>query len=284
MEDAHRYLRLLQDSDLRLLSAAADGGAGGLERLRRDPMAVDVLLRGNRLFESLFRSQERDPLLVASPFLVFWVLVHRVAWDLNRSQFVQEWLGPGRSVPVFDAASLQEFLAESRRRAFLAELLASYTRVVSGSIWERTARGWNRRRYSDLDPVRLSELAEVVAGEQRSAVLKRLGDLALFLSGVFPEYVVSNPLQPREVERMRRLLNVAGPEEVVRAASPEKGLWLLDWLGRSAYRAAAEGADVGVGELPGVAHTFHTARRVLNVLTGRYLYPARERWFPGTGG
>ena len=46
MEDAHRYLRLLKDSDLRLLSAAADGGAGDLERLRRDPMAMDVLLRG----------------------------------------------------------------------------------------------------------------------------------------------------------------------------------------------------------------------------------------------
>src|SRR3982074_3758805 len=114
MEDAHRYLRLLQDSDLRLLSAAADGGAGGLERLRRDPMAVDVLLRGNRLFESLFRSQERDPLLVASPFLVFWVLVHRVAWDLERSKFVQEWLGPGRSGAVFDAAGLLDVPARAR--------------------------------------------------------------------------------------------------------------------------------------------------------------------------
>jgi hypothetical protein len=284
MQDSNRYLRLLQDSDLRLLSAAAEGAAYGPDRLRGDPMAVDALLRGDRLFDSLFRSQERDPLLVASPFLVFWVLVHRVARDLERSQFVQEWLGPGRSVPVFDAASLKEFLAESRRRAFLAQLLASYTRVASGSIWERTARGWNRRRYSDLDPVRLAELAEVVVGDQRSAVLRRLGDLALFLSGVFPEYVASNPLQSREVERLRRLLNAARPEEVIRVASPEKGLWLLDWLGRSAYRASAEEADRGVQELAAVAHAFNRARRVLNVLTGRYLYPARERWFPGAGG
>jgi hypothetical protein len=284
MEDSNRYLRLLQDSDLRLLSAAADGAADSPDRLRRDPMAVDALLHRDRLFDRVFRSPERDPLLVASPFLVFWVLVHRVARDLERSQFVQEWLGPGRSVPVFDAASLQDFLAESRRRAFLAELLASYTRVASGTIWERTARGWNRRRYSDLDPVRLAELAEVVTGDQRSAILRRLGDLALFLSGVFPEYVASNPLQPREVERLRRLLDAAGPEEVIRAASPEKGLWLLDWLGRSAYRAAAEGADRGVQELAAVAQAFNRARRVLNVLTGRYLYPARERWFPGAGG
>jgi hypothetical protein len=278
MEAFDRYLLLLQAPDLRLLASAGGGRATVPEQLRGDPGAVDAVLRSDRLFDILFRNPERDPLLVASPFLVFWVLVHRVARDLESSPFVEERIGRRRSVPVFDAASLHDFLDAGWRRAFLAELLASYTRVSSGSIWERTSRGWNRRRFSDLDPLRLAQLVEAVPDYRRPQVFRRLGDLALFLSGVFPEHVAAHPLEPRQVERLRRLLNATGPEEVVRAASPEKGLWLLEWLGRSAYRLA------GSEESAAVADAFNRARRVLNLLTSRYLYPTRERWFPGTGG
>jgi hypothetical protein len=278
MESFDRYLPRLLDPDLRLLAAAGGGPAMAPERLMRDPGAMDAILRSDRLFDVLFRNPERDPLLVASPFLVFWVLVHRVARDLEGSPFVEERIGPRRSVPVFDTASLQDFLAEGGRRAFLAELLASYIRVSSGSIWERTARGWHRRRFSDLDPLRLAQLVEAVPDYQRPQVYRRLGDLALFLSGVFPEHVAAHPLQPRHVERLRRVLNADGPEEVIRAVSPEKGLWLLEWLGRAAYRLAQS------EELAGVAEAFSRGRRVLNLLTSRYLYPTRERWFPGTGG
>ena len=278
MESLDRYLPLLRETDLRLMSAAGGGPTATPGRLRADPEALEAILRSDRLFEGLFRNPERDPLLSASPFLVFWVLVHRVARDLETSPFVEERIGPRRSVPVFDVASLQDFLAQGWRRAFLAELLASYTRVTSGSVRERNARGWHRRRFSDLDPLRLAQLVEAVPDHQRPPALRRLGDLALFLSGVFPEHVAAHPLEPRHVERLRRLLNASGPEEVVRAASPEKGLWLLEWLGRAAYRLAGYEEVIAVGE------GFGRGRRVLNLLTGRYLYPSRQRWFPGTSG
>lgn len=278
MESFDRYLPLLREPDLRLIASAGGWRDVAPGRLAADSEALDAILRGDRLFEVLFRNPERDPLLSASPFLVFWVLVHRVARDLETSPFVEERIGLRRSVPVFDAASLQDFLAEGWRRAFLAELLASYTRVTSGSIWERNARGWHRRRFSDLDPLRMAQLVEAVPQHQRPQALRRIGDLALFLSGVFPEHVAAHPLEPRQVERLRRLLNTPGPEEVVRAASPEKGLWLLEWLGRAAYRLA------GHEELTAVAEAFSRGRRVLNLLTSRYLCPTRERWFPGAGG
>jgi hypothetical protein len=283
MEVNDAYSHLLRDSDLRLLAAAGDRGVA-LDRLRRSPELIEALLERKELFDSLFGSPQRDPLLMASPFLVFSVLVGRVASDLEHSSYVQEWLGPGRSLPVFDVGSLREFLSARQRRAFLAALLTSFTRVASGSIWERTARGWRRRRYSDLDPLRLAQLLDAVSPSQRSAVARRLGDLALFLSGVFPEHAARHPLPPREVDLLQRQLGGAGPGEVIRSAAPEKGLWLLEWLGRRAYTVSAEWSPAGAPELLEVAEAFGRARRVLNLVTARYLYPSRERWFPAGEG
>jgi hypothetical protein len=264
LEPNDRYARLLRDSDLRLLAAAAAGGVG-VERLRRSPELVEALLERKEVFDSLFGSPERDPLLVASPFLVFSVVVGRVASELERSSYVEEWLGPGRSLPVFDVGSLREFLAA--------------TRVTSGTTWQRTARGWRRRRYSDLDPLRLAQLLEAVLPGQRPAVTRRLGDLALFLSGVFPEHAARHPLQPREVDALQRLLGGPGPGEVIRSSAPEKGIWLLEWLGRRAYNVTAEWAPEDA-DLVEVAEAFGRARRVLNLVTSRYLYPSRDQWFP----
>ena len=279
-----RYVRLLTAADLELLRAA---GSEAAEQTNTDPAAgLEELLRSPAVYEALFRS-DSDPLMSASPFLVFSVLVNQVARDLEHAAFVEEWLGPARTVPVFDVASLREFLAEASHRVFLAELLASYTHVASGSVWQRTARGWRRRRYSELDPVRLAQLLEVVTEAQRAGICRRLGDLALFLSGVFPDYAATHPLEPRHVQRIHRLLEGTGldapsapPDELARARGPQQGVWLLEWLGRRAYRLAIRAAGTPVGELRDMIHHFGRARRVLNALTRTYLYPSRERWFP----
>lgn len=279
-------MRPLTATDLALLAELA-GPAVSPAGLAGDPAQVDALLRSPAVYRALFGGgSEADARLFASPYLVFIVLVHRVAAELEQAAFVDEWLGPGRTVPVFDVAALREFLADQGRRAFLAGLLASYTRVASGSVWRRTPRGWRRRRYSELDPVELAQLLEVVPPSERSGVCRRLGDLALFLSGVFPEHVAGHPLEPRELDRIRRLLDATGldrpaaaPEELAMAGGPQRGIWILEWLGRRAYRLAVR-AGTAEREVRDVAEAFGRARRVLNVLTGRHLYPRRERWFP----
>jgi hypothetical protein len=282
-----RLARRLTGADLELLLTAA-GLGGDAADLRADPERLDELLRSAAVYRALFGSGESDPFLVASPLLAFAVLVNRVANELEEATFAEEWLGPGRTVPVFDVGSLREFLARPAHRTFLVDLLTSYTRVASGSVWQRTPRGWRRRRYSDLDPLRLAQLLEVVPEAQRPGVLRRLGDLALFLSGVFPEHVASHPLEARHVDRMRRLLDAAAvdapaavPDELVRASGPQRGAWLLEWLGRRAYDLAMRADPRQRGELATVAQGFGRARRVLNVLTRRHLFPARGRWFPG---
>lgn len=275
---------LLTEADLRLVSSVSGGrvGAGS----GADAADLDAQLRSPALYATLFASGGSDPLIRASPYLVFSVLVNRVAADLVQAAFVEEWFGPRRTVPVFDVGSLREFLEAGWSRGFLAELLASYTHVASGSVWQRTPRGWRRRRYSELNPMRLAELLEVVPASQWPAVCRRLGDLALFTSGVFPEHAADHPLEARQVERISRLLDATRlaapsgpPGEVVRAVSPQRGIWLLEWLGRRAYRLASVAAGASGSELSGVVDGFGRARRILNLLTRRYLYPSRDRWF-----
>jgi len=281
-------MRPLSQDDLALLATLAEVDP---DELRADPARANGLLGSAAVHRALFGGREVDPRLFGSPYLVFSVLVHRVAAELEVAAFVEEWLGPGRTVPVFDVVALRGFLADTGRRAFLAELLASYTRVASGSVWQRTARGWRRRRYSDLDPVQLAQLLEIVPASQRAGVCRRLGDLALFLSGVFPEHSAAHPLEPRQLDRIRRLLDATGldapaqaPEELAVAGGPQRGIWLLEWLGRRAYRMATRASKRPDRELREVAESFGRARRVLNVLTGRHLYPRREQWFPSREG
>src|SRR6202521_5162447 len=145
------YLEHLSDSDLALLS-----GVGEFHReVRRDPEEPEALIHNPAPFRTLFTAPGRDPLLRGSPFLLFAVLIHRVVRALGQASFVEEWVGPRQRVPVFDTGSLRDFGADPMRRFFLAQLLASYTKVASGSTLVKTSRGWRRRRFSELDPIRV---------------------------------------------------------------------------------------------------------------------------------
>ena len=261
------YLEHLTDGDLTLLAGLLEGGPLEERRaaLLREPDRILSVLREPSLYAALFRAGAGEVFLHASPFLAFATLVHRGARDLEHAGFVQEWIGPRQRVPVFDVAGLRDFAADPLRRLFLAELLASYTRISSGSILFRTSRGWRRRRFSELDPMRLLELLELVPPTERPAIQRRLGDLALFLSGVFPDH--------------------AGGSQLGLGDGTESPLALLERLGRGAYRSAWQAAGTqGRGTarvLEEVASDgFGRARRVLNFLTDRYLFPLRDSWFP----
>ena len=209
------------------------------------------------------------------------MLIHRAVRDLGAASFVEEWVSPRQRVPVFDVGGLREFGADPFRRFFLAELLASYTHVTSGSVLVQTSRGWRRRRFSELDPLRLVELADVVSDAERPSVYRRLGDLSLFLSGIFPDHAAEQLVAERQRRRLERALAAADRER----AEQRDGIWLLERLGRRAYRMAQQATDRSsamAGLLTELSENFATARRVLNFLTDRYLFPLRQRWF-GTG-
>ena len=290
------YLEHLTDDDLELLSRnhrTATEEVLGVAELRSRPALIDALLARPEAFEAVFGVEKgADPFLRGSPFLVFAVAVHRCGEDLRQAAFVPEWLGPRQRVAVFDVDALRDFLADPTRRFFLVELLASYTHVASGSFWVQTRRGWRRRRFSELDPVRLASLLEVVPEPERVGIYRRLGDLALFLTGVFPDHTAMRALAPIDTARLLRAARLAAgagepPGSQAEAVEPAGPVALLEHLGRRWYRLACDtapsptGAMRVVGE---VAERFRQARRVLNLVTDRHLFVLRDRWFsPPTG-
>jgi hypothetical protein len=295
MSTAAGYLEHLSDADLALLAGVAGrllGGRPDPGRLRADPELVQRLLSDPRAFHAVLGERDgRDALLAASPFLIFALAVQRGATDLGEAAFVGEWAGPRRRLPVFDAASLREFLAAPARRLFLAELLASYVHVASGSVLVQTRRGWRRQRFSELDPVRLAALLDVVSVDMRAGVYRRLGDLALFLTGVFPDHTATRAFAPAHADRLLRLAGIDRDEARRQPlprdpGAPTGGVALLQRLGQRWYRLACAGVPVRTAPLrvvEEIAERFDQARRVLNLITDRYLLAHRGRLFPEQG-
>ena len=289
------YLEQLSATDLDLLA----GFDGRLSQLRDRQEFVDALsgsldrlLSSPKVFESIFlSSEESDPFLAASPFFVFSVAVHRATAQLETMTYVPEWLGLSRRAPVFDVVELREFVASPWRRLFLAELLASYTHVTSGSVMVPTRRGLRRQRFSELDPVRLAALLELVSPAERPGVLRRLGDLSLFLTGVFPDYVARRGFGPIDEGRLLRAGGAEGDRSRQRGVvdfGDRGAVGLLEQLGRRWYRGAfqslprpvSENVAV-IGELP---ERFDQARRMLGFVTEQFVFPHRDRWFGIAGG
>ena len=189
-------------------------------------------------------------------------------------------------MPVFDAPELRDFLGSAARRLFLAELLASFTRVASGRYRVRSGGRSRTRRFSELDPVRLAGLLEAAPEESRPGLYRRLGDVSLFLAGVFPDYAAAHALGPLDAGRLLRSARVPSAEQAGLADAP--ALDLLEYLGARWYRAALAAAPVRTANLAvvgEVAARFRQARRILNHLADRYLLGPGSPWFapPGSG-
>jgi hypothetical protein len=280
---ASGYADYLTETDLRLLAAAAclPGGQD-----LADPAVLEPLLADPRVFDAVFGRP--GDVVLASPFLAFVVAVHRAARDLSGAGYLPERSGLRQRVPVFDTPELREFLRSSQRRLFLAELLASFTRIASGryrvpSRWGSTARP-RTRRFSELDPVRLAGLLDVMPSQSRPGIYRRLGDVSLFLAGVFPDYSVMHAFGPADVSRLLRSARVPEAERDGLASAP--ALELLEYLGARWYRAALAAAPVRTARLDvvgDIAGRFRQARRVLNHLADGYLIGPTASWFGQPG-
>lgn len=285
------YLEHLTETDLAILGPVIDPppAEDASAYLRSHPELVEGALGSPAAFELVLGAEVDDELLVyASPFLVFAVAVHRTVDELGRTAFVEERITPRLRVPVFDARELREFGVDPARRYFMVEHLTSYTRVMSGPVWTHRKGRWRRQRFSELDAARLAAALDAVPESDRPGIYRRLGDLALFLTGVFPDHSAARTVHPIELERLLRSLpRTTGeppptPADVEQLAGERGAAGLFEWLGPRWYRAAADRTPVtAMSRLLGdFATRFDQARRFLNHLTDRYLFPVRNRWFP----
>jgi hypothetical protein len=310
------YADHLTDADLALLVAVTQGltgpapAAAGAARLRGRPEDVPLLIGDPRVFQAVFGPAAPGgatpaggtapggstiptlgpaaPASLASPFLIFAVAVHRAAAELPSMSHVTERSGDRQRVPLFDTPQLRDFLASAARRLFLAELLGSFTRssvapqqTAAGPPGTRPARGLRRPRgVSELDLPRMAGLLDEVPGPQRPGAYRRLGDVALFLAGVFPDYAAAHAFGPVNVGQLLRAGQVPARENDTLAEAP--AIELLEYLGAQWYRAAWNLAPARTARLAivaDVADRFRQARRVLNHIADRYLFPLGDPWF-----
>jgi hypothetical protein len=294
------YADHLTDADLGLLVAVsqetdrpASLAAGG-GWLRGHPDALPQLIGDPRVFEAVFGPGEQAPpaaarATLASPFLIFAVAVHRAAAELESMDHVPERSGRRQRVPLFDAPELRDFLGSPARRLFLAELLGSFTRNAAAPYRTapgrqppaRPARGARGpRRFSELDLSRMAGLLDAVPEDERAGVYRRLGDVALFLTGVFPDYAVAHALGPVSAARLLRAAQAPAGQQDQLAAAP--AIDLFEYLGSRWYRAAwglAPARTARLAVVAEVADRFRQARRVLNHIADRCLFPQGNPWF-----
>lgn len=267
------YLEHLSKRDFELLAQIAGIEGAALEqRILDQPQAIDDMLASRRLYETIFDPSRgiADP--GASSFLAFAALVNRSASDLHQASYVSEWSGPGKRLPVFDVDPLRHFLDDGARRYFLVEFLNSFTTVASGSFMVQTRDGIRRRRFSELDPVALAEMVELLPPDERPGGYRRLGDVALFLSGVLPDHTASNPYTPGQREWLAQSA-VLGPTD---ALIEDRGLRFMEAAGAGWYRRAVDESNGSISTGPTFLRTladrFTEARRILNYLADRYLF------------
>jgi hypothetical protein len=292
------YADHLTDADLELLASAAEQPtAQAALRLRAHPEELPRLVGDPRVFQAVFgapdgAAQPARPTgaamaALASPFLIFAVAVHRSAAELATVDHVPERSGHHQRVPLFDAPELRDFLGSAARRLFLAELLASFTRNTApyrpapeGQPGPRQARPARGRRFSELDVVRMAGLLDTVPEAERAGAYRRLGDVALFLTGVFPDYAVAHALGPVSAAQLLRAAQVPARQHDQLAEAP--AIDLFEHLGAQWYRAAwglAPARTARLAVVAEVAERFRQARRVLNHIADRCLFPQGNPWF-----
>ncbi|HXT42953.1 MAG TPA: hypothetical protein VN748_02410 [Pseudonocardiaceae bacterium] len=256
---ARRYGEHLSDHDLLVL---AGGRAEQVPVLRRRPVLVLDLLDRPSVTDAVLAVRRDEPGLFSylSPFLMFAAAVHRMGNALVGSSYVPDRTGPRSRLPVFDGPVLAAFAAEPQHRLFLAELLASYARLASGVVWRRCRDGWRRQRWDELDLPHLAALRETLPPDEQPGLWRRIGDGALFLAGVFPEYA-ERSLGLVEIARLQHATGL----RLDTAEGPISDF--LEELAGRAYQRVGGSVPRAVVESP------RSARRVLTLVADRYLFP-----------
>jgi hypothetical protein len=222
-----------------------------LESMLEDPKLLDRLL------------EDEESLIRVSPYFLFSVLLRQVGRDLGKHGYILEIDSKGKRIPVFEAPAVVELLTEKPILNYLAEMLTSFVRTNSGVVYWKEHGTWRKQRFSDIDIDDMIQLARIIAPEMRPALYQRIADLALFLSGIFPDHLTMFASRHKSVFTARRTLKDYEQEG-------KRFFWL----------AGQEVDDVRWRPaLQLLAHKFTSARWALNALSDSYLKTRRELYF-----
>ena len=255
----------LSESDLRFLveTVATDrSDYDHIANLIRDKEdLLEPMLDDPKLTERLFRDQEA--LVRVTPHMLFSVLLRRLRKELDKEAYILDVDARGKRIPIFEGPAVAQMLSDKKVRDYLAEMLSSFTRTNNGIIYCKERGTWHKRRFSDIDMDDMIELARIIDPEMRPGLYKRIADIALFLSGIFPE---------------RATLFAARRKTMY---SAERTLEDYEQTGRRFYSVAAMETDQAQWKpvLETLAEKFTLARLALNSLSERYIKTHLARYF-----
>ncbi len=261
----------LPERDVVVLASALGTDPDALRsELDRRPWYANDVLRRPEVVEAVVHGTEAEQLTV-SPLLLFAVLVHRAADELSTSEWVDEWVGRGSRLPVFDVEPLLEFSDAPGRLLFTAQLLVGFAVPTPPPV-----------PVESLDLDELVDWLTAVEPDDQIVLLRRLGDLALFQAGIFPDSNGATALSVAQAERFGRSAGLADDEldTLVDIGSPSPGLDALEALSSAWYRAAAERPSDAPVLLRDVANRIRAARRFLNYVADRFLHHLQPNWAP----
>lgn len=225
-----------------------------VELLRGDSEILDGMLSDERLFDHLMNNSEQ--VLSVSGRLFFTVLLNHARRDLKRQPFTFE-RDNRFGVVVFDAAAVLDFLDDPRMRNYLAAVLSSFVRNETRTAYVRESSGTFRRiRISDFDIESLIEFSKVVDDERRVYLWKRIGEVCLFLIGVFSDYVEAQRQLPGAWYRAKSKKELAECGSYYYREASKKSRYLPDDLEHALARMSED---------------FQLATKPLSYISRRYL-------------
>jgi hypothetical protein len=222
---------------------------------------LDSMLEDPKLLGRLLK--EEESLIQVSPYFLFSVSLRQVRRDLGKHGYILEIDSKGKRIPVFEAQAVVELLSDKQLLNYLAEMLTSFARTNSGVVYWEEHGTWHKQRFSDIDIDDMIQLTRIIDPEMRPALYKRIADVALFLSGIFPDHLTVFASRHKSVFAARRTLKDYEQEG--------KRFFWLAWqeLDDIRWRPA----------LPLLSEKFTIARWALNTLSDRYLRTKRELYF-----
>jgi hypothetical protein len=253
----------LSDDELTSLARVSGRDPVALaDELAARPWAIHDVLAEPRTVEAVLHPD--SPFDTTSPFVLFAVMTRLAADELHDSTYVNDWVGPRSRLPVFDVEPLQEFVDAPARVLFVARLLASMVVPTTECLPIHTA-----------DPWELLDWIDAVDGDSRVALLRRLGDAALFLAGVHADALGNATISVEQVDKVARSLDVAADDvlELIDDGSVSPGIEALETLGACWYQAARQSAPSVPPIVADVAERIRPARRFLTHLADSYLTP-----------
>jgi len=267
------------DRDLEFLVAVVVSRAANAssvrEAIRNDPEYRKAIVSDERVFSQVINDNES--FLKISPSLYFEVLLRRAQRDLGSSTYTIEREGRG-NIPVFDTGKVAGFLDTPNVLEYLANMLASFTRIRSFAVPVRVRKGIRRRvRYNDMDVDSLIDFAARVDESERFSYYKRIGDVCLFLTGFFRDSTYSSK------STFNSNFKSGAYSRTNFTRKRRRSLEEYESEGRRFYRLAEEHPTAGVLELTDVFSVlrdqFSAARKPLTFLSSRYLHSRHNNLF-----